>query len=184
MRPINPETVLRTERLLLEPLQERHASLLFPLLQDPRIYTYIPQEPPVSLDAMEQRYRRLQSRLSPAGDQAWLNWAVRLEATPEYVGRVEISVLPGATAQLAYELNPASWDKGYATEACRRVLEVIRVDYSIAEFTAQVDTRNASSIRLLERLGFTRVGLPVAADFFKGSASDEYTYRLPCGASA
>ena len=73
---IEPEAVLETERLCLEPLLRSHAAILFPLLQDERIYRYIPQDPPISVAALEERYHRLENRLSPTGDEAWLNWAV------------------------------------------------------------------------------------------------------------
>lgn len=69
------------------------------------------------------------------------------------------------------------WNNGYATEACQKVLQILFDDYEIIEFTAQVDTRNQASIRLLEKLNFERVEYQASADFFKGSSSDEYTYR-------
>lgn len=181
MNLINAETVLKTERLKLEPLQQAHAALLFPWLQDPRIYTYTPQNPPVSLHALAQRYALLQGRLAPEGDEAWLNWAVRLTSSssaPTYVGCVQATVLPTRSAYLAYEFFPPFWGNGYAGEACGCVLQQIFVDYAITTVEAEVDTRNTASIRLLERLGFARVGYKAEADFFKGSSSDEYTYRL------
>jgi [ribosomal protein S5]-alanine N-acetyltransferase len=175
---INAELVLTTERLVLEPLQQGHASLLFPLFQDRRIYLYTPQEPPVSLEALTQRYQLLQGRLSPAQDEAWLNWAVRLAASSTYVGCVQATVLGNGTASLAYEFFPAFWGNGYASEACRCVLHRLWIEYRLTTVEAEVDTRNTASIQLLERLGFERVGYGAAADFFKGSASDEYTHRL------
>ncbi len=174
---VQPETVLETERLLLEPLEERHAVLLHPVLQDERIYRYIPQEPP-TLTALRERYRRLMSRLSPAGDEAWLNWAVRIKASREYAGRMEATVTEHGTAEVAYEVGPPFWGQGYAAEACRRMLLLLFTGYGVSEASAQVDTRNAASIALLERLGFTQAGFQSQADFFKGHPSDEYTYRL------
>ena len=44
--------------------------------------------------------------------------------------------------------------------------------------SALVDTRNAKSIALLERLGFVRTRVIKDADFFKGASSDEYEYQL------
>jgi RimJ/RimL family protein N-acetyltransferase len=175
---VDAESVLKTGRLLLEPLQRGHAAVLFAALQDARIYTYIPQNPPISLEALEQRYALLQGRLSPEADEAWLNWMVRLALSATYVGCVQATVLRDRSAYLAYEFFPAFWGNGYAGEACRCVLHRLFVDYGISAVEAQVDTRNTASIRLLERLGFDRVGYQPGADFFKGSASDEYTYRL------
>ena len=45
---IEPEAVLETERLRLEPLLRCHAAILFPLLQDEHIYRYVPQDPPIA----------------------------------------------------------------------------------------------------------------------------------------
>ena len=178
MRLIQPEQVIETERLRLEPLQPDHAARLLVLLQDPRIYRYIPQEPPASHALLMQRYQQLASRLSPAGDQAWLNWAVSLPATAEYIGQLEATVFEDQTAYLAYLFGTAFWGQGYATEACTRIIQLLFDDYGVTQIKAEVDTRNTASLRLLERLGFTRIGYQANADFFKGSSSDEYTYGL------
>ena len=174
---IHPESVLQTERLVLEPIKQRHATLLYPILQDSRIYQYIPQEPPASVAMLEQRYQKLERRLSPVSDEVWLNWAVCLKLTGQYVGRVEASVLPNRNAYLAYLFGFQFWGNGYATEASQRILQVLFDDYDVTEVKSEVDTRNGASIRLLERLGFEQVEYRAAGDFFKGSSSDEYTYR-------
>lgn len=41
----------------------------------------------------------------------------------------------------------------------------------------EIDTRNTASTRLVEALGFALVALTPNADFFKGTASDEYRYE-------
>jgi len=174
---VEPETVLETEHLHLEPLGEHHAALLHPVLQDARIYTYIPQEPP-TFEWLRERYRRLAGRLSPAGDEVWLNWAVRVKVSGAYVGTVQATLTARGTAEIAYELGPQFWGQGYAAEACRRMLLLLFTGYGVSEASAQVDTRNAASIALLERLGFTQAGFQSQADFFKGHPSDEYTYLL------
>lgn len=175
---VNPELTLTTKRLLLEPIALRHAANLFPLLQDERIYRYIPQNPPISIKSLEKRYQKLESSLSPDRQEAWLNWAIRLKNIPEYIGRVEASVCIDHTAIIAYELAPTYWNQGYATEACQQIVSILFVDYLVKKVKAQVDTRNQASIRLLERLKFEQIGYQKDADFFKDSSSDEYTYQL------
>lgn len=177
MQLIGPEMVLQTQRLLLEPLKRSHAALLYPILQDSQIYCYIPQDPPVSLEILEQRYQKLERRLSPTGEEAWLNWAVRLKSSEQFVGCVEASVSSNRIANFAYVFGSQFWNNGYATESGQQVLQVLFDDYEVIEIKAQVDTRNQASIRLLERLSFEQVEYLAAVDFFKGSSSDEYTYR-------
>lgn len=175
-----PEVVYETERLRLEPLHASHAPEMFEMLSDPRLYQFIPREPP-TLDSLVARYQRLETRASPAGDELWLNWVVREKSGNTCVGRVEATIRQDASAYLAYEIAVASWRSGFATEACRRIIEVLFDTYGLRQIVAEVDTRNAASIRLLERLGFQRGALREHADFFKGSASDEFTYVLPRG---
>jgi ribosomal-protein-alanine N-acetyltransferase len=175
---------LETGRLILEPLCREHARHLFTALSDPRIYTFIPQDPPASVLALETRYRQLESRRSPSGEELWLNWVICLKEQRAYIGTVQATIHQNQSAVLAYELSTDFWGHGYATEACLRVIESLFRDYQVAEIVAQVDTRNEASCKLLERLSFKRIKMLEGADFFKGQSSDEYTYKLSRSAGA
>lgn len=168
---------LSTTRLLLEPLVAAHAQAVYPLLLDERLYTYIPQEPPPSVEWLAARYQRLTARRSPDGQQIWLNWVARLRAEPTYVGTFEATIEPDQTALLAYMTFPSHQGKGYAREGGMRVLDHLARDHSVRLVAAEIDTRNRASVGVVEALGFVRVALHPAADFFKGSVSDEYRYE-------
>jgi [ribosomal protein S5]-alanine N-acetyltransferase len=175
------EITLETPRLFLEPVLRRHAPLLFEALCDESIYRYIPQEPPESEAYLAARFGRLAARQSPDGQEMWLNWAIRLKATKEYAGLVQATIRPDGVALLAYELNQAFRGQGFAAEACAAVIEEVGRHYEVTICIAYVDTRNAPSIRLLERLGFTRTEHIVQADYFKAAWSDEFVYTLYSG---
>jgi RimJ/RimL family protein N-acetyltransferase len=172
------ERVFETERLRLEPLRESHAAEMFELFSDARMYEFVPQDPPPTIDALASRYKFLESRRSPNGDEDWLNWAVRSKEEERGLGVVQVTVGRDLRAQLAYEIGAPYWRRGFATEACGRVIEAL-FEEGIAEVWAELDTRNVASIRLLERLGFVRGAWRRRADHFKGSDSDEWTYTLP-----
>jgi RimJ/RimL family protein N-acetyltransferase len=172
------EVVLETERLKLEPLHTSHAPEMFAFLSDPRLYEFIPRDPPATLASLLERFQRLETRRFPKGDEIWLNWVVRSKLDNQCLGRVEVTIRQDTSAYLAYEIEVASWGNGFATEACRRVIEALFGEFGVTLIVAEVDTRNSASIRVLERLGFQRGGLRKNADFFKGSASDEFTYTL------
>jgi [ribosomal protein S5]-alanine N-acetyltransferase len=177
MHPIANRT-FETPRLCLEPLVEEHARELHELLTDDRMYTFIPQDPPQSMEALADRYRFLEARQSPAGTEHWLNWALRLKATGRLVGAVQATIGSNRAAQLAYEVGVPYWRQGLASEACGRLVRALFDDAEVGEIRAEVDTRNVASIRLLEGMGFCRGALRRNADHFKGSASDEWTYTL------
>lgn len=177
MYPAQQDSSLVTARLVLEPLVVSHAEALYPSLCDERLYTYIPQEPPVSLDALATRYRRLEARRSPDGRQVWLNWAARLRAGSSYVGTFQATIEPDQAAFLAYMVFPPQQEQGYAREGSQRVIAHLAREYGASLIVAEIDTRNRASIGLVEALGFVRVAERPAADYFKGATSDEYRYE-------
>ena len=172
-----PQQILESARLRLEPLTLSHAWVVYEHLLDQRLYQFIPCDPPLSLQALENRYSALSSRVSPNEQETWLNWAMRLHTTDTYVGLLE-AMLEARTAKLAYLTFPSFWRQGYAKEGCHCLLTHLFNDWGITSITADVDTRNVASIQLLKTFGFERIATRTNADFFKGSASHEYQYRL------
>ena len=169
----------------MEPLQRRHAVLLFDLLSDAAIYTFIPQEPPKTVEELTERYARLEVGHSADGNDIWLNFALRHIENDIYLGTVQATVT-GKKAFIAYELGPRHWGKGYATEAVRALIEHLFSVYGLVPkpaegvevIRAETDTRNDRSAALLKRLGFVCVETKENADFFKGATSHEFVYEL------
>ena len=164
---------LETERLVLEPLRAAHAAALFAPLSDPSLYRFIPQDPPASIEALAARYARLEARSSPDGTQAWLNWAARRAGGGGFVGLVEATVHPERRADLAWFVFAAHQRRGYAREACARVVEHLAAAHGVALVAATVDARNEASLALAASLGLVRVGFTPGAARFKGATSDE-----------
>lgn len=175
---VAPEAQLETERLSLEPILPAHAPVLYERMQEERLYRFIPQDPPVTPQALEDRYDFLSARRSPDGREAWLNWAVRERGSGDYAGTLESTVYDTGTAIIAYMVFVSHQRRGFAAEACGRLLEHLFDDYRVGVVVAEIDTRNAASIALVESLGFERVGFQKDADHFKGSTSDEYRYEI------
>lgn len=168
---------IEQSRLALEPLCATHADELFAPLSDPALYTYIPQDPPPSVERVRERYTRLEHGRSTDGRDLWLNWVVRLPSG-EAAGTTQATCMPDGTALIAYDVFPPFQHRGIATEAVRATLQHLKEAVGTKTARALVDTRNAPSIRLLERLGFERKRIIKDADHFKGTASDEYEYEL------
>jgi ribosomal-protein-alanine N-acetyltransferase len=103
-----------------------------------------------------------------------INWVLRSKCEGAYLGSVQVTLRVDGRAQLAYQLGVPYWGRGFATEACRCVIQAL-FDAGVREVWAELDTRNLASMSLLERLGFQRGALRRNADFFKGSPSHEWT---------
>jgi RimJ/RimL family protein N-acetyltransferase len=137
---------IRTARLVLEPLTVAHAPAMFEVLRDPLIYTYLDFGPPPSLKHLQRVYATLERRVSPDGNEQWLNWIVVREGAP--IGLVQATISANG-CEVAYLLGSAHWGHGYAFEAMTAMLAHI----GDQKFFANVDEGNERSLRLLRRLG-------------------------------
>lgn len=60
--------------------------------------------------------------------------------------------------ELGYRLRPASWGRGYATEAARAVLTYAFEELGAPRVVADADAANAASLRVLEKIGMRVIG--------------------------
>ena len=169
---------LRSARLALEPLTADHADELFEPLQAPAIYQWISSERPASVEALRARWAQHETRRSPDGASAWLNWIAR-DPAGACIGRSDVEIDGDVANNVGYVLVPSAWGRGYATEAVRVMLRFLRDGLAVTRFTASIDARNAASLRLVERLGFTPAGRLRGANESGGVVSDELLFERP-----
>ena len=167
-----------TARLALEPMGERHAAAFFSPLQDDAIYEWISMEKPESLEALQARWRSIESYLAPDGLTAWPTWAVRRLVDGAYIGRVDAEIDADLVAlNVGYYFFPPFWGQGFATEAVAAVTQHF-IQQGVHQLIATVTSGNKASTRVLEKSGyqFTRV-LP-GNDVLRGIAVDDDEYVL------
>ena len=81
-------------------------------------------------------------------------------------------------AEIGFELDPAYQGQGIAKEAALAVIEYGFKELSLNRIEALVLPENATSQRLLERLGFQREGLLRQYEKTRGQFDDLYMYSL------
>jgi RimJ/RimL family protein N-acetyltransferase len=105
---------------------------------------------------------------------------VTLRDTGELIGNcgVRKSSADATAAELGYEIAPAWWGHGYATEAARAMVgfafDALRV-HSVAAWCV---ADNAGSIRVLEKVGLRQEGRLVQTDFYKGRWWDTLVFAV------
>jgi ribosomal-protein-alanine N-acetyltransferase len=164
-----------SERLTIVPLEPAHAELMFDALRDPRIYSYIPEEPPETREQLELRYARWSAGSREDGE-TWRNWTMFLTDAHEPVGTLQATLYPEHRAVIAYTVLPRFWRQGFAIEGVSWMLQQIANEQRVTSVEAFIDTRNQASIRLVERLQFRCLRTLQDADHFKGGASDEFVF--------
>ena len=149
-------TIISYEELVLFPLKESHAGELYQPLQDQRIYTYIPEEPPQSLEALRHRYAFLEKGKSGDGKEDWLNWVLYKNGESDHpLGTMQASVRPNENADIAFIIFPKYWGKGYGRKASEMMIDHIFSQYTLKSIKVNIDTRNHRSIRMVETMGIS-----------------------------
>lgn len=67
--------------------------------------------------------------------------------------------IPAGDIEIGYILKKTAWGKGYATEACKRLLKFAFEATPLEEIVAVIDAENAASRKVLEKSGLIYKGL-------------------------
>lgn len=106
---------------------------------------------PLSLEELSSRYQRLAVGRSADGEQAWLNWIIRLRDGDVAVGTVQATIT-GAAAQIAWVVGVPWQRRGVATEAAA-ALVVWLEGRGVQEISANIHPRHVASQRVASRAG-------------------------------
>jgi RimJ/RimL family protein N-acetyltransferase len=111
---------------------------------------------------------------------AILKWGIALRADNLLIGSVTLFNLDfnHRRAEIGYALGRDFWGQGYMNETLTAVLRYAFEVLDLHRIEADVDPRNAASIRTLERLGFQREGYLRERWQVSGEIQDAFFYGL------
>ena len=150
--------LLATARLELRRLTEEDAPFMLELLNEPSFIQFIGDR---GVRTIEEAQAYI--TLGPVASYARFGFGLYLVelASPRtpigICGILKREELP--EPDIGFAFRPAYWSKGYAWEAAAAVKAYARDTLGLARLLAIVSPSNASSIRLLEKLGFTFTSL-------------------------
>lgn len=143
----------RTGRLHLRPGRKEDAPSLFRAIADPDIVRNLASAPwPYELADAErlacQPYNAKEPRL----------FIFRKEPGPaELIGVAGLDRMPTGEVELGYWIAKAHWNRGYASEAGRRMIEIARTELKLPRLVAGYFVDNPASGQVLSKLGFVSV---------------------------
>jgi ribosomal-protein-alanine N-acetyltransferase len=158
---------ITTERLTLRLMDEEaiKAALSGDVTAAGRIVgTSIPDELLEDLGALEYGQIRLNE------DPNYAPWSVRaiiLTAERRMIGHIRFHTRPDPEYLQPYARNAVEFGylvftedrgRGYALEAAKAVMDWARNAYDVCHFAASISPDNPASLRIVQRLGFTKVG--------------------------
>jgi RimJ/RimL family protein N-acetyltransferase len=157
-----------TERLVLRDVTEADAELMFDLDSDPEVLRYIGPRPAPDVAGYLDRIRTV---YVPFQAHPWQGVRLVLDrASAEFLGWAIIRPATGSKsaadlgwtrpdeAEVGYRFRRSAWGRGVATEAATPLVRIALADPDTTAVVACAFAGNASSLRVLEKLGLRRVG--------------------------
>jgi RimJ/RimL family protein N-acetyltransferase len=124
--------------------------------------------------------QHIQKRL--AEQQVWprdeVTLAIELREEGKLIGGFRFDILDrqNGLADFGFVINRRYWNRGYATEATRAVLNRTFGALKLHRIIATCDTRNIGSARVMEKAGMRREAHFQKDVFQKGAWRDSYLY--------
>lgn len=108
----------------------------------------------------------------------WIQLGIAEAESDSLIGDIGIHLSnDGLTGEIGFTLEPASQGRGIAAAAVHQALQVLFASTEVEHVLGITDSRNAASVRLLERLGFQhRESRNIV---FRGEPCSEEVYVLP-----
>jgi len=114
------------------------------------------------------------------GTRTHYAWTILLAEGSEFLGEAGMSLSADRFLQgeIHYSLLPVYWEKGYATEAVKRLILFGFKELQLHRIHAGVCTENQRSIRVLEKAGMSREGLHRKTLPIRGEWKDNFHYAI------
>ena len=166
--------MIRTERLLMRRATWDDLDAVHRLLSDPRVMRYWSRP---EHETLEETKAWLRFLVEPAAHSLDL----LVEKDGEVIGKAGAWQLP----EVGFLLRPDRWGQGLAFEAMTAVISHVEAEHpALPELTAEVDPRNAASLRLLDRLGFHETHRAERTLLWKDEWCDSLYLARPRGGQA
>jgi len=151
--------ILETDRLLFRRHEPADIDAYCAMEMDADVRRYVGGKP----RTREEAEKRFVDTLQPVTNRLRM-WATVLKPDDKYIGRCGIyshfnadgQAIPGE-ASLGLYLASEYWGKGFATEAGKAFIQFGFDELGLERIVTMIDSRNAVSVRVIEKLGFELV---------------------------
>lgn len=171
---------IRTDRLILRPVEVTDVDLLWPDISDPEIASRMAwtahKDKAQTLAFLEAEVARYQS-------EKGVTWAILLDGA--FCGIISIIAVTRAhraltfdRAELAYWIGRKFQQRGIATEAARAVIRHGFEKLGLHKLVVSHHSGNMASQALIKRLGFRHIGTQIAEFRKDGVWYDHWLYEM------
>jgi RimJ/RimL family protein N-acetyltransferase len=168
---------LETTRLSLRPIRAEDVDAFYAVYSNPEVMRYWSTPPLPNREAASKLICEIHEGIER---HELLKWGIALRVNDELIGSVTLfhADFTHRRAEIGYALGRDYWRQGYMQETLNAVLNYAFAELNLHRIEADVDPRNAASVRTLERLGFQREGYLRERWHVNGEIQDAFFYGL------
>jgi RimJ/RimL family protein N-acetyltransferase len=169
--------IITTPRVVLRWISEDDIDSLYEIFSSPQVMRYWSSPPLADREAAAE----LQREIAGGNEsETMFKWGIALRDSNTVIGTTTLFnlSLDNGRAELGYAMAHAHWGKGYMNEALTALVSHAFEVMELRRLEADVDPRNAASIRTLERLGFQREGFLRERWHVNNEIQDAFFYGL------
>ncbi|HEX8131037.1 MAG TPA: GNAT family N-acetyltransferase [Pyrinomonadaceae bacterium] len=175
---INSETLptIAASRVSLRWLTDEDVPALFSIFSDAEVMRYW-SSPPLNMEGAHKLLAHIHDHFR---QRTLFQWGIARHTDNHIIGTCTLFHIDTANrrAELGYALGREHWGNGYMQEALRALLNFAFDTLNLHRIEADVDPRNISSTKTLERLGFQREGYLRERWLVGGEIQDALFYGL------
>jgi ribosomal-protein-alanine N-acetyltransferase len=167
---LDPFPVLETPRLVLREFRADDAEAIFALYSDPKFTEHM-MNPITSLEEAQEIVDEYQEIYETGKG---IVWAITLRNIQTVIGTCGFETISeyDHRGELGYDLSPAHWGTGLMSETLTAVLDISFTRLELHRIQAFVLDANWSSIKLLQKFGFSTEGVLKDYRWFKSRFTD------------
>ena len=154
---------LTTQRLILKRLAQTDSEGIFALRSDPDVIKYTQIKQYTSIEEANAYIERMDKALAKGES---IVWSIRLAEEGTFAGSISLWNITedGTCAEIGYDSLPPFQGKGFVGEAVKAVIGYGFKGMGLNRIVADLLTENIRSVRLLERNGFKKGKVHMAAE--------------------
>jgi RimJ/RimL family protein N-acetyltransferase len=169
--------IINTSRLSLRSISAEDLDDFYNIYSNPEVMRYWSTPPLPNKEAAGKLISEIHEGFKR---RELLKWGMALRSDNTLIGSVTL-FHPDFThrrSEIGYAMGRPYWGKGYMRETLRAVLDYAFNILNFHRIEADVDPRNAASVKTLERLGFQREGYLRERWQVNDEIQDAYFYGL------
>lgn len=168
--------IIETDRLIIRELQPSDTEGIFRLDSNPAVHEHLGKSPITTLEEAQNAIAFIRKQYETNGVG---RWAMLLKDSNEFIGWTGLKLINTETVNghqnfydLGYRLVQEHWRKGYGFEAAKACLNYAFSVMQLENVYACVETGNAGSISILQKLE------PIHSELFLYDGTDHFWFHF------